>query len=275
MITPTWCPGCGNFAIFGALKLALNNLQLEPSQIAFTYDVGCAGNMADFIIANGFHGLHGRALPLAAGIKLGNHNLKVFSIIGDGGCFGEGVGHFLNLARGNHDLVVLAHNNFLYSLTLGQKSPTTPKGTLTPSSPAGVIEEAFNPLATAIINHATFVAQGFAANIPHLTKLIEQAANHTGFSFINILQPCPTFNKFQPISWYQEHVYYLSQENYQPDNLEKALQKSLETDKLPIGVLYQSSRPAFHQNFPVIKDKTLAQLPINEINLALIASEFK
>ena len=207
------------------------------------------------MLANGFHGLHGRALPLAAGIKLGNHKLKVFSIIGDGGCFGEGVGHFLNLARGNHDIIVLAHNNFLYSLTTGQKSPTTPKGTVTPSSPAGVIEEAFNPLATAIINHATFVAQGFSANIPHLTKLIEQAASHVGFSFINILQPCPTFNKFQPISWYQEHVYDLATENYLPDNLEKALQKSLETDRLPLGIIYQSQSPPFHQKIHFFKKK--------------------
>lgn len=273
-IQPTWCPGCGNFAIFGALKLALNNLKLEPQQLAFTYDVGCAGNMADFLLANGFHGLHGRALPLAAGIKLGNHQLKVFSVIGDGGCFGEGVGHFLNLCRGNHDLVVLAHNNFLYSLTTGQKSPTTPKGTITPSSLQGVIEEPFNPLASALINQATFVAQGFAANIPHLTKLIEQATAHVGFSFINILQPCPTFNKFQPISWYQEHVYDLAKENYQPSNLTAALQKSLETDRLPIGILYQSQRPAFHQNFPAIAKKTLSELPIDKIDLSSALADF-
>lgn len=244
---PTWCPGCGNFAIFGSLKLALDELKLRSDKMAITYDVGCSGNMADFVNSYGFHGLHGRAIPLAAGIKVGNPDLTVFTIIGDGGCFGEGVGHFISACRANHDLVIMAHDNFLYSLTTGQKSPTTPKGTVTPSTPNGVIEEPFNPIANALINHASFVARGFAGDIPHLAKLIVAAANHIGFSFIDILQPCPTFNKSRPYSWYREHIYDLQTTGHDSANFSSALQKSLETEKLPIGIFYQENRPAFHQ----------------------------
>lgn len=248
-ITPTWCPGCGNFAIFGAIKQALDTLNLSLTQAVMTYDVGCSSNMADFLDSRGFHGLHGRAIPLAAGIKVGNPQLKVFSIIGDGGCYGEGVGHFIEACRANHDIVVLTHDNFLYSLTTGQKSPTTPQGTITPSTPNGAIEAAFNPIANALVNSATFVARGFAGDIPYLTQLIVAATKHEGFSLVDILQPCPTFNKSRPYSWYREHIYDLQKSGHDLTNFDLALAKSLETEKLPVGIFYQTNRPAFHKHF--------------------------
>jgi len=266
-LLPTWCPGCGNYFIFSAIKIALTQLKLPMEKIIFTYDVGCCGNMADFLLVNGFHGLHGRALPLAAGIKFGYPEAKVFSIIGDGGCFGEGVGHFISLCRGNHDLVVLAHDNFFYSLTTGQKSPTTPKGTITPSTPQGVIEEPFNPVANALINSATFVARAFSADISHLAKIIVDAANHTGFSFIDILQPCPTFNKFRPIDWYKKNIYYLDKTNHNPQDFNSALEKSLQTDKLAVGVFYQTQKTAFHQHFK-------ADYSNSKINLTSILQDY-
>ena len=274
-ISPTWCPGCGNFAILGAIKAALDQLNLAPHQAAFVYDVGCSGNMADFVFAYGFHALHGRGLPPAAGIKLANHKLKVFVIIGDGGAYGEGVGHFLSLCRGNHDVTVLTHDNFLYSLTTGQKSPTTPKGQATPSTPNGVIEEAFNPLATALTNNASFVARGFAGDIPHLTKLLVAAVQHPGFALIDILQPCPTYNKSRPYSWYREHVEYLDQLGHNPTDLEAAWKASRKTDKLPLGIFYQIPRTPWHEHFPVLKDKALAQAPIDQIEITAALDEFK
>lgn len=246
-IAPTWCPGCGNFGILGSVKQALDSLNLSPHQVVFVYDVGCSGNMADFIYAYGFHGLHGRALPIASGIKLAQPNLPVIAIIGDGGCFGEGLSHFISLARGNHDIVVLSHDNYLYSLTTGQMSPTTKKGTITPSTPDGSIDESFNPLANALINHATFVARGFSANIPHLADLIVQAVKHPGFSFIDILQPCVTYNHSLPYDWYREHIYDLKSVKHNPADFASALSKALETERLPIGVFYQTVKPTFHQ----------------------------
>ena len=185
-INPTWCPGCGNFGILGSIKASLDQLKIEPHQLSVVYDIGCSGNMADFVYAYGFHSLHGRALPMAAGIKLANHDLEVLTIIGDGGCFGEGVGHLVAIAKGNHDITVLTHDNFLYSLTTGQKSPTTPKGVKTPSTPQGSLEEAVNPIGLALINQATFVARGFAGDIPHLTTLLTAAINHKGFALLDV-----------------------------------------------------------------------------------------
>lgn len=274
-ISPTWCPGCGNFAILGAIKSALDQLKIEPHQAAFVYDVGCSGNMSDFVFAYGFHALHGRGLPPAAGIKLANHQLKVFVIIGDGGAYGEGVGHFLSLCRGNHDVTVLTHDNFLYSLTTGQKSPTTPKGQATPSTPAGTIDEPFNPLATALSNSASFVARGFAGDIPHLTRLLVEAVKHRGFSLIDILQPCPTYNKSRPYSWYREHVEYLDKIGHDETNLENAWKASLKTDKLPIGIFYRRPRTPWHENFSLLRETTLKDIPIGEIDLTPVLAEFK
>lgn len=274
-ITPTWCPGCGNHAILGAIKAALVELNLQPEQAVFVYDVGCSGNMSDFVFAYGFHGLHGRGLPPAAGLKLANPGLQVFVIIGDGGAYGEGVSHLISLARGNHDVTVIAHDNFLYSLTTGQKSPTTPKGQVTPSTPDGVIEEPFNPLSTALISGATFVSRGFAGDITHLTQLIVAGANHVGFSLIDVLQPCPTYNKSRPYSWYREHLEYLDRSGHDPKNFEAALKASQRLDKLPLGIFYEQQRPAWHENFSLLKSAPLCQSPVNAIDISAVLSEFK
>lgn len=273
-IAPTWCPGCGNFAILGAIKNALNELKVEPHRVVFTYDVGCSSNMADFVYGYGFHGLHGRSLPPAAGIKLANPDLKVFSIVGDGGGYGEGVGHFLSLARANHDITVIAHDNFLYSLTTGQKSPTTPKGQVTPSTPFGVFDEPFNPLLTALTNSASFVARGFAGDIPGLTKLLVAATSHVGFSFIDVLQPCPTFNKTRPYTWYREHIYDLEKSGHNKTDLSAAMKVAQENDKFGIGIFYQVPRPAFHQNYDVAK-QALSQQSLTGIDLSQLVGEFK
>ena len=274
-ISPTWCPGCGNFAILGAIKAALDQLGIKPHQAAFVYDVGCSGNMADFVFAYGFHALHGRGLPPAAGIKLANHRLKVFVIIGDGGAYGEGAGHFLQLCRSNHDVTVLAHDNFLYSLTTGQKSPTTPKGQATPSTPNGTIDEPFNPLATALTNSAAFVARGFAGDIPHLTKLLIAAISHSGFSLLDILQPCPTYKKDRSYAWYRDHIYYLDQEaGYQTNDRKLALQKTLETDRLPVGIFFEETKPAYHQQVISLKDTPLVSQTIDSINIGPALKEF-
>lgn len=266
-IHPTWCPGCGNFGIFGALKQALDQLSISPHQLALVYDIGCSGNMADFYFGYGFHSLHGRALPVAAGIKLANPKIPAIAVIGDGGCFGEGLGHFISLARGNHDIVVLSHDNYLYSLTTGQMSPTTKKGTITASTPDGSVEEAFNPIANAIINHATFVARGFAGDIPNLAALIVAAIEHRGFSFIDILQPCVTFNKTMTYDWYRNRIYHLESTKLDLSNKTFALQKALETEQFPLGIFYQISKPTYHEQVLPPISTTLAEADISSINL--------
>src|SRR3989344_8394345 len=175
--TPTWCPGCGNFAIWAAIRKGLADLKFPFGKIVVFYDVGCSGNMSSFNSFYGFHTLHGRAIPTAVGAKLANHELKVLVVIGDGGCYGEGGTHFINLMRGNHDITILAHNNHRYSLTTGQMSPTTDKGVKTKSTPEGVIEEPFNPIAIALSNHGTFVSREFAPDINRLSERITEGVN--------------------------------------------------------------------------------------------------
>src|SRR5579872_3009299 len=193
-VFPTWCPGCGDFGIWASLKNALVSLQLEPYQVMIVYGIGCSGNMCNFINAYGFHGLHGRAIPVAEGVKIANNTLPVLVVGGDGDLLGEGLSHFITACRGNTDITVILHDNQVYGLTTGQASPTADKGLRTKSTPQGVIEVRLNPLVTAITQGATYVARGFAGDQILTTQLIAEAIRHKGFSFVNILQPCTTFN---------------------------------------------------------------------------------
>jgi len=270
-IQPTWCPGCGNFGIFKALKDALAELKIEPYELAVVTDVGCSGNMADFIRCYGIHALHGRALPPAAGIKLANQELRVIAVIGDGGCYGEGLNHFVNLMRGNHDITVLVHDNFLYSLTTGQYSPTTPRGTKTKSTPFGSIEEAMSPLSLAVANSASFCARGYALEGEHLKNLIIKGIKHKGFSFIDILQPCVTFNKSQTIEWYKKRVYKL--ENKFETRVE-AFKESQKNDKLGIGVFWEEKKPVYHEQVETLKAGPLVKQGIKEIDIGKLVEEF-
>jgi 2-oxoglutarate/2-oxoacid ferredoxin oxidoreductase subunit beta len=273
-LQPTWCPGCGNFGIWGALKLAIKKLNIPQEKIVIVYDVGCSGNMADFNQLYGFHALHGRALPTAAGVKLANHDLKVIVVIGDGGCYGEGGTHFLNIMRGNHDLTVLVHDNKRYSLTTGQMSPTTVKGTQTKSTPEGAIEEQMNPIALALCNHAGFVAREFAGHLPALSDRIVQAVNHDGFSLIDVLQPCPVYNKEQDYQWYQDRIKSLAEE-HDPTDQSAAITQALRVDSLPVGLFWQDSRPAYHNQVSTLKNKVLIDKDISQIDLGSLLSEYR
>ncbi|MBU0598269.1 2-oxoacid:ferredoxin oxidoreductase subunit beta [Patescibacteria group bacterium] len=265
---PTWCPGCGNFGIHPATKKALAELNLPPHRVAMTFGIGCSSNGANFFKLYAFHSIHGRSLPVAVGIKLSNHDLTVIADAGDGDAYGEGVGHFVHTARGNIDITYLVHDNRLYSLTKGQMSPTSMKGMKTMSTPFGSLNEPFNPLAAAIINGATFVAQGFSGDINHLSGLIKQAIMHKGFALINILQVCTTFNKVNTFQWYKERIYKLEDAGHDAANYGKALAAAIKNhDKIPIGVLYQTSRPSYHQQLDQLREKPLVKQSAEEIDV--------
>ncbi len=255
---PTWCPGCGNYPIVNAIKMALADLDMTPSDLNVAFDIGCSGNMNDFLNAYAMHGLHGRAIPNAIGMKLGNHQMPVIAIGGDGGLYGEGGNHFLHAIRGNHDITVIVHDNRVYGLTTGQTSPTSDKGYISKSTPQGVIEQPVNALALALIHGATFIAQGFSAKMSQLQKLIKQAIQHKGFSLINILQPCVTFNKINTYQYYQQRVYEIK--DYNSNNYDSAMIKAMEfrKEKFPLGVIYQDqNKKAFHQQIPQMNNTTL------------------
>jgi 2-oxoglutarate ferredoxin oxidoreductase subunit beta len=259
--TPTWCPGCGDWGIGAAIKNAFIQMGMNPSSLAVVFGIGCSGNMNDFLNAYALHSLHGRAISNANGIKIANHTLPVFVIAGDGDTYGEGGNHFLHACRGNHDLTCIIHDNGVYGLTTGQSAPTAQKGYKSRSTPDGIIEVPVNPLTLAISQGATFVAQAFAGNIPHLISMIKAGTEHKGFSLVNILQPCVTFNKVNTYAYYREKTYEL-EADYDNTNMYKALEKASEptyNERFPLGVLYDVSRPTFTDSLPQIAEKSLVE----------------
>ncbi|WP_322545526.1 2-oxoacid:ferredoxin oxidoreductase subunit beta, partial [Clostridium perfringens] len=199
-----WCPGCGNFGILAAIKEALSELELKPEDVVMVSGIGQAAKTPHYLKANGFNGLHGRALPPAQAIKMVNKNLKVIITSGDGDSYGEGGNHFIHNIRRNVDMVHLVHNNQIYGLTKGQGSPTTAKGQVTSMQFEGVYINPINPLAIAISAGATFVARSFSADKEHLKSTIKAAMNHNGYSLIDIMQPCVVFNKINTFKWYKD-----------------------------------------------------------------------
>ncbi len=255
--TPTWCPGCGNWGVGRAIMNALVNCQYEPSQAVMLFDIGCAGNMSDFIHTYGMHTLHGRSIANAVGCKLANHNLPVIVVGGDGALYGEGGNHLLHACRGNHDITVILHDNGVYGLTTGQVAPTARKGFASKSTPAGVIESPVNGLLLALSQGATFVAQAFAGNLPQLSTILTAGIQHKGFSLINVLQPCVSFNKQNSYAYYFKNSYELK--GHDASNFQAALEKSQEPmqEKFPIGVLYQVEQPAYHEQLIQLESGSL------------------
>lgn len=244
-----WCPGCGNFGILTVVTRALEELKLDPSRTVIVSGIGCSGKIAHFVSVNGVHTLHGRAIAFATGIKLANPDLTVIVHGGDGDLLGIGAGHFVALGRRNLDIVVVMHDNGVYGLTKGQASPTLQLGIKTKALAKPNIQHGLNPLALALSAGYTFVARGFAFEGDHLKNLIKAAIQHKGAAFIDVLQPCVTFNDVYTAEYYRKRVYKLdSLDSWNPVvekpeeryiKLLKAYEKSFEWgEKIPIGVFY-------------------------------------
>ncbi|RLA88009.1 MAG: 2-oxoacid ferredoxin oxidoreductase, partial [Deltaproteobacteria bacterium] len=229
-----WCPGCGNFSILDAVKRGLVGSELEPHQILFVSGIGQAAKAPHYLNTNVFNGLHGRALPVATGVKLANPDLQIIVESGDGCNYGEGGNHFLAAIRRNIDLTLIVHDNQIYGLTKGQASPTTMEGFVTKAQPEGVASAAFNPIAVAVAMQASFVARGFSGMIEHLAGLIEEAIAHEGFALIDVLQPCVSFNKVNTFAWYKKRCYTLPEE-YDATDWQAAMGMAMEWgDKIPL-----------------------------------------
>lgn len=240
-----WCPGCGNFAILDVMKKTLARMNIAPHELLFVSGIGQAAKAPHYLNCNVFNGLHGRSLPPATGAKIANPKLHVVVESGDGCSYGEGGNHFLNAIRRNVDMTLVVHNNQVYGLTKGQASPTSEEGFVTKAQPHGVINEPMNPLALAVSLKANFVARSFSGMPEHLSRMIEEAMNHSGFSILDVLQPCVTFNKVNNFAWYKKRCYELSAD-YDPTNWENAMKTSIEWgEKIPVGVIYKNTRPAY------------------------------
>ncbi|ACN17167.1 PorB3 [Desulforapulum autotrophicum HRM2] len=253
-----WCPGCGNFPILSAMKKAFTDLGLTPADLLLVSGIGQAGKTPHFLNCNMFHSLHGRALPVATGAKIANKDLNIVVNSGDGDCYGEGGNHFVAAIRRNIDITLIVHNNMIYGLTKGQASPTTAMGMATPIQPAGTMSSPVNPLALAISQGAGFVARGFSGEIETLTRLIVQAMEYRGFSLIDVLQPCVSFNRVNTLQWYKDRVYDLGETGHDMTDKQSALERSNEwEEKIPLGILYREEKPTFHDRV-----KRLAEGPL-------------
>jgi 2-oxoglutarate ferredoxin oxidoreductase subunit beta len=240
-----WCPGCGNFALMKAVKMALTEAELVPRDCLFVSGIGQAAKAPQYLNCNFFNGLHGRGLAVATGAKLANPALRVIYESGDGCTYGEGGNHFLAALRRNISLTALVHDNQIYGLTKGQASPTSDEGLVTKAQPGGVISAPVEPLALAVTLGASFVARGFVMETDHLAALIVEALATDGFALIDILQPCVTFNKVNTYKWYKERCYKLG-DDHDPADAEAAMRKAREWgDRIPIGVISRGSRPSF------------------------------
>ena len=277
-IKPNWCPGCGDFGVQTAIQRAFAASGREPHEFMVVAGIGCSGRMSGYLHANGFHGTHGRALPLAQGMKLANRRLTVVAVGGDGDGFAIGIGHTLHALRRNIDMTYIVMDNHIYGLTKGQASPHSDLGFKTKTTPYGVIESPLSVLQLALAAGATFVAQAFSKNPEELTALIGAGIHHDGFAFINVMSPCVTYNKVNTYAWFTEHLVSLAGiDGYDPTNKKLALSTLLDHDDLVTGLIYQDREKKSYQELlhgysstPLIE----ADLQLNRETFDILLAEF-
>jgi 2-oxoglutarate ferredoxin oxidoreductase subunit beta len=241
----TWCPGCGNFGILSAFKKAVRKLEekgIKREKIIISAGIGCHGKTFDYLKLSGLYSIHGRSMATVQGMKIANPDLKVVAFAGDGDAFGEGIAHMIFAAKRNADITVILHDNGVYGLTTGQYTPTSQKGFKGPSTPKGSIEEPLNPLALMLESKATFVARGYPVKLDHLADIMVQAVEHEGFSFVDVLQPCVSFN-----NTYKKYNAMVEILDHTPANYEEAMAIAKREDKLPIGIIYKKEKPPYHK----------------------------
>jgi 2-oxoglutarate/2-oxoacid ferredoxin oxidoreductase subunit beta len=245
--TPSWwCPGCGDFGVLASLKSACAELSLNPKDVAFVSGIGCSGKISGYLHSYAFHGVHGRALPVATAVKLANNGLTVIAAGGDGDGFAIGAGHFLHAVRRNANITYIVMDNQTYGLTKGQSSPTSDLGYVTGTSPGGNPDAPLNGMAVALSAGGTFIARGFSAQPKKLIELIKAAIEHPGFSVVEVMSPCVTYNKHNTFAWFKENVFDVTQiEGYDPTNRQHAFEALTAEGKIPLGIIYQSQRAAF------------------------------
>jgi 2-oxoglutarate ferredoxin oxidoreductase subunit beta len=254
-VEPDWCPGCGDFGVLKAVKMAAGKAAVAPKDLVIVSGIGCSSNLPGFIHAYGVHSLHGRAVAVASGIKLANTALKVVITGGDGDGYGIGLGHFIHAMRRNLDLTYVVMDNQIYGLTTGQASPTTMKEMRTKSTPRGNVELPINPIALALVSGATYVARAFSGEPNHLADLIAGGIQHKGFALVDVFSPCVTYNKLNTYPWFKQRVYKLEEEpGYRPGDVRAALEKSFEWgDRIPLGLFYKDEQPTYEDSEPAFR----------------------
>ncbi|MEB8171136.1 2-oxoacid:ferredoxin oxidoreductase subunit beta [Macrococcoides caseolyticum] len=277
-VKPNWCPGCGDFSVQAAIQKACANIGLEPEQLALITGIGCSGRLSGYVNSYGVHSIHGRALPMAQGVKMANQELTVIASGGDGDGFAIGMGHTIHALRRNIDITYIVMDNQIYGLTKGQTSPSSAHGFVTKTTPEGSIEKHVSPLELALASGATFVAQSFSSDIKDLTSIIEAAVNHKGFSFVNVFSPCVTYNKVNTYDWFKENLTKLADiEDYDYTNKQLAMNTVHEQEGLVTGIVYQDTEaPTYESQIAGYSENlTKADLNIKQEEFDALMAQFK
>ena len=253
---PDWCPGCGDFGVLNALQRSCAELGLKPHETVTVSGIGCSSNLPGYVNTYGMHTLHGRSLAVATGVKMANHELTVIVTGGDGDGYGIGGNHFTHTARRNVDLTYIVMNNQIYGLSAGQVSPTSSLGMQTKSTPHGSVEYPLNPLTSAIMNGATFVARGFSGDIRGLTSLMTRGIKHKGFALIDIFSPCVTFNLENDHAFFKTRIKKLEDVGHDPSDWKAACERAMAWgDEIFTGLFFErDDRISLDEAEPILKD---------------------
>lgn len=247
--SPRWCPGCGNFSIYEALKKSFLELGLRPEEVVLVCGIGCATFIWSYLNTNALKGIHGRVLPAATGIKLINPGLRVIGVSGDGDAYSIGCSHLIHTARRNVEITYIVVDNGVFGNTRGQPSPTTPIYSLLKNYPRGWPEKPIDPLLLTLVSGATFVAQGFVGDVDRLKEIFKKAINHRGFSLINVLSVCPTFYPTRTVRELKEKIFYVDELGAPLDNVKNVVEMVLsiqEDGKHPVGIIYEKLEPTYN-----------------------------
>ncbi len=253
-LKPVWCPGCGDFGVLNSLYRAFAELQYETHETVVVSGIGCSSRLPGYVEAYGFNSLHGRALPIATGIKLARPELNVVVVGGDGDGIAIGGNHFLHTARRNADLTYIMMDNEIYGLTKGQAAPTTPIGDKTKSTTYGNPEAGVDPCALAISFGASWVGRAFSGDIKGTAELMKSALQHRGFAFLNIISPCVTWRGDDQHKELRAKLAALPAD-HDRTNMTAALALTNERGVLTAGVLYEVQRPTLVDEMTEIQGK--------------------
>lgn len=264
--TPNWCPGCGHYSILRALQVAAAQLNIPNEKLVIASGIGCSGRISGYMNAYGFHGIHGRSLPAAQGIKLANKDLTVVAAGGDGDGFAIGLSHTIHAIRRNIDITYIVLNNLVYGLTKGHTSPLSHRKFQTKSTPYGSVETPIMPGITALANGVSFLAQGFSAYQEQLVDIIVKAIQHNGFSLVNVYSPCVTYNKTNTYQWFRDKLVNLDElQEYNNTDYQGAMNKLIETDCLCTGIIYAKNEDSY---LDLLQDKTSSTLTNLDLNVS-------
>lgn len=264
-INPTWCPGCGDFGVVGSLAKAYAEQKYDPASVTTVSGIGCSSRLPLWMNSFGIHSCHGRALPVAIGAHLARPEMPVVVTIGDGDCFSIGGAHILNPARRNMNMTLIVMDNGTFALTKNQNSPTSRldlPGTLT--SGMGNLDAPMNPIELMITYGATYVAQTYSANAKHMGMVINEALAHEGFSYVNVLSPCPTYNKVDTFAYFKPRIFNINEEGNHTDITNRGAALTTAADlyehhhsdeaPVPVGVYYKVDRPVYTEKVDKVRE---------------------